>query len=37
MIRLNSRKEGAVQPANAAELEAKMIKTLYKAAEHKTR
>ena len=29
---LNSRKEGAVQPANATELEAKMIKTLYNAA-----
>ena len=29
---LNSRKEGAVQPANAAELEAKMIKTLNNAA-----
>ncbi|MFI5132093.1 MAG: hypothetical protein ACHQFX_18965, partial [Chitinophagales bacterium] len=29
---LNSRKEGAVQPSNAAELEAKMIKTFYNAA-----
>ena len=32
---LNSRKEGAVQPANATELEAKMIKALYKAYEAK--
>jgi len=32
---LNSRKEGAVQPANAAELEAKMIKALNKAYEAK--
>lgn len=32
---LNSRKDGAVQPANAAELEGKMIKALNKAAELK--
>jgi hypothetical protein len=32
---LNSRKEGAVQPANAAELESKMMKAMYKAAELK--
>lgn len=33
---LNSRKENAVLPSNATELEAKMIKTLYKAAELKS-
>ena len=32
---LNSRKDGAVQPANAAELEPKMIKAFYKAGEMK--
>jgi len=32
---LNSRKDGAVQPSNASELEAKMIKMLYKAGELK--
>lgn len=32
---LDSRKEGAVQPSNAAELETKMISSLYKASELK--